>query len=111
MSQMPSFIQTPHNLQVEPGFSGLSIPHWLFVFASAGMAFLTKFLVLPSFSFIYVFLVPVTFYVLMMPSRHAAGKTMAQEMVIVLLRDRGVYPSVLPPVKVEPGEGDRDHAV
>ncbi|TGA98604.1 hypothetical protein E4665_07000 [Sporolactobacillus shoreae] len=111
MSQMRTFIQTPHNLQVKPGFYGLSIPQWLFVFASAGMAFLTKFLVLPGFSYLYVFLVPITLYVLLMPSRHAAGKSMVQEMVIVLLRDHGVYRSVLPPDKVESAEGGRDHAV
>lgn len=108
---MRTFIETPHNLQVKPGLYGLSIAQWLIVFASGGLAFLTKFLVLPGFSYIYVALVPTTVYVLLMPSRHAAGKTMVQETLTVLFRDHGVYRSILPPGKVKPTEGSKSNAV
>ncbi|MFT9116819.1 MAG: hypothetical protein ABF586_09290 [Sporolactobacillus sp.] len=96
---MRAFIQTPHSLQVKPGLYGLSMVQWLIVIASGGLAFLTKFVVHPALAYVYVAYVPITVYGLFFPSPHSAGKTMGQELWLVLWRDRRVYGAIRPPVR------------
>jgi hypothetical protein len=95
VSRMRQFIQTPIQIDAQPKFEHYTLADGLYIIASIGGAWLTKFLVHPILSMVYLVVVPLTVCVLFWPvSGMSANKKVYQVMMIVLFRDRGVYRSI-----------------